>query len=300
VSGSSGSPVSAAQSGSAQKIDTGFVRIANVVFRDGSLWCTHTVGLPAASPTRNAVFWYELLPAAGPPTMVQQGVIEDASGAASYFFPSIAVNSRRDALIGFAGSSASSFAGGYYAGRSSRDPPGSMQAIQLLKAGEASHFRADSAGLNRWGDYTATVVDPADPLVFWTIQQYAVSPAGQDRWGTWWGRISLSHDVPAGFASVRAFPVPWQPGSGGRFGDAKIPGCGTGLVFEDVSGEATIRIFNLRGDLMREIAVLPSDAGCKSWDGRNRWGRDVASGIYFAEIRGPAGASVLKRLAIER
>lgn len=298
--GPSGSPVAAPQAGTAQTIDAGYARIANAVVRDGTLWCAHSGGIPAAAPARNAVFWYELRPAAAPPAMVARGMIEDPGGALSYFFPSIAVNARRDVLLGFAGSSPTTFAGGYYAGRSSRDPPGAFQPVQLLKAGEASHFRADSAGLNRWGDYTATVVDPSDALTFWTVQQYAVPPAGQDRWGTWWGKVAVSHDVPAELSSARAFPVPWQPGSGGPFDDGKVPGCGNGLIFEDVSPEASIRIFNLRGDLLRELAVLPADAGCKSWDGRNRWGRDVASGVYLAEIRSAAGARVLKRLAIER
>ncbi|MBI3895260.1 MAG: hypothetical protein HY313_04960 [Acidobacteria bacterium] len=35
-------------------------------------------------------------------------------------------------------------------------------------------------------------MDPANDLDFWTIQEYAASPKfanGDDRWGTWWGKI---------------------------------------------------------------------------------------------------------------
>ena len=39
----------------------------------------------------------------------------------------------------------------------------------------------------RWGDYSATVVDPEDDTTFWTIQEYAVEDEGpdpdDDRWG---------------------------------------------------------------------------------------------------------------------
>lgn len=300
LAGPSGAPVAAPQAGSAQTLDAGFVRIANAVFRDGTLWCAHAGGVPAGAPVRNAVFWYELRPDASPPRVVQQGIVEDPGGAMSYFFPSIAVNARRDALLGFAGSSPTTFAGGYFAARSGRDTPGTFQAVQLLKAGEAAHFRTDSAGLNRWGDYTATVVDPSGGLAFWTIQQYAVAPAGVDRWGTWWGRVEVAHDVPSALSSARAFPVPWRPGSGGPHDDAAVPGCGRGLVFEDIAPEARIRIYSLQGDLLRELDVTSSDAGCKAWDGRNRWGREVASGVYLAEIRASSGAKTLKRLAIER
>ncbi len=60
----------------------------------------------------------------------------------------------------------------------------------MLKVGEAKYDKEDGDQLNRWGDYSHTVVDPANDLDFWTIQQYAALPSGGfDRWGTWWGKI---------------------------------------------------------------------------------------------------------------
>ena len=43
---------------------------------------------------------------------------------------------------------------------------------------------------NRWGDYSATAVDPVNDLDFWTLQEFA--SAIPDDWGTWWGRIVVS------------------------------------------------------------------------------------------------------------
>ena len=44
---------------------------------------------------------------------------------------------------------------------------------------------------NRWGDYSATQVDPSDDLTLWTIQEYARIPVGHGdqsgRSGTWSG-----------------------------------------------------------------------------------------------------------------
>ena len=43
----------------------------------------------------------------------------------------------------------------------------------MLKSGEASYFKDFGTGDNRWGDFTATVVDPVDDTSMWTIQEYA-------------------------------------------------------------------------------------------------------------------------------
>ena len=52
---------------------------------------------------------------------------------------------------------------------------------------------------NRWGDFSATVVDPADDVTFWTLQEYAQIPdpvTGTSRWGTWWGKFPPSDVLP--------------------------------------------------------------------------------------------------------
>ena len=52
----------------------------------------------------------------------------------------------------------------------------------LLKAGSASYQNVDpSRGVSRWGDYSATSVDPSDPNRFWTIQMI---PGDSSVWTT--------------------------------------------------------------------------------------------------------------------
>jgi hypothetical protein len=51
----------------------------------------------------------------------------------------------------------------------------------LLRAGTGSYEFIDPSGRNRWGDYSATVVDPTDPFRFWTIQERV---SGADNWAT--------------------------------------------------------------------------------------------------------------------
>jgi hypothetical protein len=176
------------------KVQNNDSRIQNVVYRNGSLWCVHTVFLPAGnSATRSAIQWWQISPATN--SIQQRGRIDDATGNTFYAFPSIAVNSDNDVLIGYSRYSASQYVTANYSFRASTDPLNTLRDDTVLKAGEASYFKTGSAvpPRNRWGDYSNSVVDPLNDKDMWTIQEYAATPVnGIDRWGTWWGRVSVS------------------------------------------------------------------------------------------------------------
>lgn len=136
---------------------------------------------------------------------MQRGRLDDASGVLFYGYPSLAVNGSGDMLLGFTSFSAQQFASGSYAYRAAGDPPGTLRAERLYKVGEDIYVR-DQHGANRWGDYSATVVDPVNDTDFWTIQEYAAARApvsGVSRWGTWWGRV-----VPEAAPVERTPPQP--------------------------------------------------------------------------------------------
>ena len=82
----------------------------------------------------------------------------------------------------------------------SSDPPGTVRTVDVIKDGESYYTKFFSGKRNRWGDYSATVVDPVDDNTFWTIQEYAAMRVGTDsssgRWGTWWGQINPSVELP--------------------------------------------------------------------------------------------------------
>lgn len=189
------SQISASQSGTASLVDTGDPRVLNSVYRNGKIWCTQSAGLPVGAVDRTAMLWYQLDPAlmasAGAP-IVQSGVLDGGAGV-HLFFPSIAVNAQNDACIGFSRSDSTRFVEGVFTARSAADAAGTMAPITLVKAGMASYVKDFGGGSIRWGDYSATVVDPADDSTFFTLQEYAeldVGPAADDdRWGTWWARV---------------------------------------------------------------------------------------------------------------
>jgi len=78
--------------------------------------------------------------------------------------------------------------------------------------GLASYYKDFGTGENRWGDYSATVVDPLNESDMWTIQEYA---GANNMWQTWWGigesverRRTLSH---SGVDTVQHRHRPRQP-----------------------------------------------------------------------------------------
>jgi hypothetical protein len=183
---------------------------SELVFRNGTIWYAHVIWLSADAPTRNAIQWWQLTPDG---EVVQRGRLEDPSGVRFYGFPSLAVNRIGDVLIGFSSFSENQFASASYAYRAAGDPPGTLREERVFKAGEDSYFRDLGHGSNRWGDYSATTVDPVNDTDLWTIQEYAMTrdPSNPtrggesvaSRWGTWWARV-----VPEAAPVERTPPQP--------------------------------------------------------------------------------------------
>jgi hypothetical protein len=80
------------------------------------------------------------------------------------------VNAADDVLVGYSVFSATTFASAAYSYRAATDPPSTLRAPFLLKAGEAKYDKRNG-GSNRWGDYSNTQVEPTNDLDFWTIQE---------------------------------------------------------------------------------------------------------------------------------
>ena len=190
----------APQLGNDNTIDTSDTRLLNAVYRNGSLWTVHTVSGPAT--TKTEVAWYRIDPSAG--TVLSQGRISDPTRW--YYYPSIGVNQDNVAAVGFTGSSTDRIRRGVLHHRPVHLPERRTR-LALLKAGEAPYYKTGQtmgipggATENRWGDFSATVVDPTDDVTFWTLQEYAQTPdptTGVSRWGTWWGKFHPADVAPA-------------------------------------------------------------------------------------------------------
>ena len=129
-----------------------------------SMVVCHTID---AGGSRAGMRWYELRNTGSGWTMFQQGTYAPADGLERWM-GSIAINSNGDICLGYSVSSSSIFPEIRFTGRLSGDPAGVMTITEeTIFAGSGSQ-----TGLSRWGDYTQMSVDPAEPEIFWYVNQY--------------------------------------------------------------------------------------------------------------------------------
>jgi hypothetical protein len=128
-----------------------------------------------------------------------------------YIDPSVAMNAYGDIVIGFTrsgvapGSGATDGRLGANAVTAALDPNNPRAGVTFgsefkLKAGTTTAYHMFGGPLERWGDFSATGVDPTDPTSFWTTQEYALSAAA---WGTRISQVVVSPRV-AGVSSTVA------------------------------------------------------------------------------------------------
>lgn len=164
-------------------------RFWSCVQRNGSLWAVHHV-----NNTRARARWYEFdmrgWPGSGNTPVIAQWGELDYGGTIHTFFPSIWVDNVGNAAITFARSSPDEYISMSRAVRKFSDPPGTFQPPEFVKESMAPHTSG------RWGDYSATVDDPALPGSFWGHHEYTLN--GQ--WRTWIARYDVG-DPPLILAS---------------------------------------------------------------------------------------------------
>jgi hypothetical protein len=179
------SPNLGPQLGSATTIQVNDTRMQAVVYRNGHVYCAHTVLLPAVNPTRSAVQWWEVNPATTTGTPVQQARIDGGSSAVMMAHPSLAVSASGAITVGYSRFRSDAYASAAYRYRAAGDALGTLQGEVVLKAGEAPYVKTLGGTVNWWGDYSAATVDPSQPERFWLLGEYAKAP--QNVWGTWCG-----------------------------------------------------------------------------------------------------------------
>jgi hypothetical protein len=190
-----------------KKVDTVCTRMMDAVWRDGSLWGALTG--TDSSGTRTAVHWFEIRTNGYPsnsPTLMQHGAIDGGPGEFTYM-PSIGVDACNNVGLVYTQSSNARYPEVRYAARLASDAPNSLRGPVMAK--ESAGFQDDFSGpaRERWGDYSATVIDPANQS-FWVAQEYVRTPIklGNDsRWGTWHANFSLGCQVNP----VAKIYLPW-------------------------------------------------------------------------------------------
>ena len=121
----------------------------------------------------SGIRWWELRSPNSSPVIFQEGTYAPGlTDGIHRWMGSIAMNSAGDMALGFSasnGTNPSVFPSVFYTARHDGDPPGQMT------LGEGSIINgtgSQTAGGNRWGDYSAIVPDPSDDMTFWFISEY--------------------------------------------------------------------------------------------------------------------------------
>lgn len=92
---------------------------------------------------------------------------------------------------------------------------------------------------------------------------------------------------------VKVVPNPFYRSSGFEIaGDNKL------IQFVNLSQQCTIRIYTLRGDLVKTIEHSDPNSGVAFWNQINEYGQYVKSGMYFYHITNPQGEAKAGKFSI--
>lgn len=145
-------------------------RTACVYAHGGSLFTCNEA--KRAIDSRTGVFWCEVRDGA----VVQEGLID--SPDCDYLAPSMAVDANGNVGIGCTRTSEKEFPSVVVMMRAASDPKNTMRPAVLAAKGTAV-YSSDKGSSSKfgigWGNYNSTCLDPSDPTVIWTYQEYATS-----------------------------------------------------------------------------------------------------------------------------
>lgn len=167
-------------------------RTLSVFAHGGSVFGAN--GAKRSLDSRGGILWYEVRVSDG--ALRQEGFVDDPD--CDYLMPSLAVDAKGNLGLGCTRTSEKEFPSVYVMMRAANDPPGSMRAPVLAVAG-TTYYRGPLSGNTNaigWGNYSSTCVDPADPNLLWTTQEYANSEVDGE-WCTAWAAFRFGESPKA-------------------------------------------------------------------------------------------------------
>ena len=149
-----------------------------------TLWTAHNVrvdntGVSGPAGVRNGSRWYQIGSLATTPTLVQAGTVFSTLGSDGYWIPSVVMNGQGHAALAGNWATSSTFPAIFYSGRYATDTAGTMSEPPVISLIMGGGYNLGPGSVQRWGDYSQTVVDPDDDMTVWTFQEY---PSATDVW----------------------------------------------------------------------------------------------------------------------
>ena len=182
------------QNGTTRLLDTlGDKLMANLMYQKlgtaESLYAVQTVNNNQGGTGPTAVRWYQFDVTGNtiPATPAQQQTFNNAADGLWRFMPSIAVDGQGNMVVAYAESSATTEPAIAYAGRLAGDPPSTLAQGEAIMQAGGGHQTSSSG---RWGDYSATSVDPSNNCSFWHTNEY-YSATSSSAWNTRIGKFTF-------------------------------------------------------------------------------------------------------------
>src|SRR5947209_104989 len=188
-------PPSAPQLGSRSTLDTADNRVQDAMWADSRLWLSLADGcIPAGdNRVRSCVRLIEVDTANG--TTAQDF---DVGISGKYlFYPALRTDADGNLVVVFGYSSATEYPEMRVATRSVHDPPNTIGAPQVLRAGEGPEVSGcPNNSVCRYGDYFGASQDPSDPGIVWVAGEYGTATG----WATFIAAMAETVRFTAGYA----------------------------------------------------------------------------------------------------
>src|SRR3989475_644088 len=166
-------PPSAPQLGSRSTLDTADNRVQDAMWADNRLWVSLADGcIPTGDNRRSCVRLIEVDTANA--TIAQDF---DIGISGKYlFYPALRTDAAGNLVVVFGHSSATEYPDMRVATRSVHDPPNTIGAPQVIRAGEGPEASGcPNNSVCRYGDYFGASQDPSDPGVVWVAGEYGTA-----------------------------------------------------------------------------------------------------------------------------
>ncbi|HEY7158052.1 MAG TPA: hypothetical protein VH575_29130, partial [Gemmataceae bacterium] len=139
--------------------------------------------------SRCGVLWYEVRVSDG--ALLQEGFVDAPD--CDYLVPSLAVDRKGNVGLGCTRTSEKEFPSVYVMMHAATDAAGVMRTPVLAVKG-TTYYRSPPSGSTKaigWGNYSSSCIDPSDPTLIWTCQEYANSDVERE-WGTAWAAFRFN------------------------------------------------------------------------------------------------------------
>ena len=253
-------PPLARQPGPNDNIETGDARLQDVTFKGGSIFLTLGETYNWGSGNSSAIRYIRV----DTTTMTAVQDLTYGSDAVDYYYGRVSPENGCESMI-FTRSSDTEYASVYVTTKALGSP--AFPPSTLIKAGEAPYALYGNSR-NRWGDYSGAYMDP-DGKSVWAAGEYAMTPSGIDRWGTWIVRLScnsLYESVEEGESVSRPLLF-----------------AGGWLYYSLPDAGADVRVYDVLGRVAWERRL--------SGSGHVRL--DLGTGVYFARAEGGAACKLV-------